>query len=134
MAEAGQLSLVIASDDWFWRSVVSLAAHRCNRFHTVIGVEDGYMALAHLWQCVEDRAVPEVFILDARGVDPSLARFVTEARADDATREVFIAAIGDQSQTLLAVDHVGGSCADPDEMIAVLERIANAAVATRSST
>jgi hypothetical protein len=133
MAEAEQLSLVIVSDDWFWRSIVSLAGHRCNRFHDIVATEDGYMALAHIWQRVEDGTVPDICIMDARADDPSLGRLVTELRADDATRHMFVAAIGDGNPGLLAVDNVSASTVDPDEMIALLERLVNAAQALRQS-
>jgi hypothetical protein len=134
MTEAGQLSLVIASGDWFWRSVVSLAAHRCNRFNDVIGTEDGYMALAQIWERVAHGTTPDVCIVDARGDDPSLERLVTEIRADDVIRHMFIAAIGDESHAFIAADHISGSCVDPDELILRLERIANAAQALRQSS
>lgn len=133
MAEAEQLTLVIVSDDWFWRSIVSLAGHRCNRFRDIVGTEDGYMALAHIWQRVEDGTVPDLCIMDARADDPSLARLLTEVRADDATRPMYLAAVGDGTPGLLAVDYRSHATVDPDDLVAILERIVEAAHAVRQS-
>jgi len=134
MAEGGgKLSIVIASDDWFWRSVVALATHRCNRFGDVRAVDDGYTALAETWQMVDDGAPPDVYILDCRGPDPSMARLLLELRADEITRSAYVAVIGADDQQFQGADHVDSSYTDADDWNACLERIADLAQSAKHS-
>jgi CheY-like chemotaxis protein len=92
-SSAPQLSVIIASEDWFARAMLGSLAEETGLFAKVTTVDDGYSALAETWEEISQGGCPNVFIVDAHSVGPSFGRMVTELRADPATRHVYIAVL-----------------------------------------
>lgn len=88
-----ELFLVVVSEDWFARAILENLAGESGMFEKVLGVDDGYSALAETWQGVEDGWAPNVFLVDLHSVGPSSARLIAELRADPVTSDVYVAVL-----------------------------------------
>lgn len=104
------LSLLIVSEDWLGRSLFTDAAATTGQFSRIMLADDGYTALAEIWQAVEDAARPNIVLIDHNACDLSVERLVTEIRSDPRTRSIFIAAVADDTlPALFGLDFVAMS-------------------------
>lgn len=93
--EIPRLSIAIVSEDWLGRSLFAEAASATLRFSRIIQADDGYTALAEIWQAVDEHTRPDIVLIDQNACDLSIGRLITEIRAAPRTQGIFIAAVAD---------------------------------------
>jgi hypothetical protein len=117
--------LLIVSDDWFARAVIALAAEHTERFSRVITADDGYTALAHTWQIVEEGGPLPVYVIDRRSVGVSASRLIIELRNDETTQHAFIAVVAPgESVVMPGMDFATDAALTNEGMIGALHEIA----------
>lgn len=85
-----QRSVLLVSEDWFSQSLLVQVARDTGLFTTVFAVDDGYSALAVIWQCVIDGWCPDAVLIDHHAPAPSAGGFINALRSDDETRSIVI--------------------------------------------
>lgn len=85
--------LVIVSEDWFVRSYLTSLAHASGHFASVIAVDDGYSALAEIWDGVARGDSAPIVVLDRHSVADSADALLADVRSDARTATTFIAHI-----------------------------------------
>lgn len=86
---AERLRIIIVSEDWFARSLLESTARETGVFSRVLAVEDGYMALAEMWQWVEDGASPDIILADGALTVMSATQLVRGVRENPETEGIF---------------------------------------------
>lgn len=81
--------LVIVSEDWFVRSYLTGLAQALGHFASVIAVDNGYSALAEIW---EGETAP-VVVIDRNSVAGSADVLLADVRSDARTPAAFVAHI-----------------------------------------
>lgn len=86
-------SILIVSEDWFARSLLVQAARETRLFSSVFAVDDGYSALAAVWQCVIDGWRPDAVLIDRHTPAPTAGGLVATLRTDPDTRRIAVAVL-----------------------------------------
>lgn len=90
---AERLRIIIVSEDWFARSLLESTLRESGMFSHVIAAEDGYTAIAEMWQCVEDGSTPDIILADGALAILSTAQLVRSVRENPETEGIFLAVL-----------------------------------------
>lgn len=98
MHQNEQLELLIVSEDWFARSLFKTAAQETGLFASIKTAEDGYTALAEVWQSIQDGAAPNAVLIYSELVGMSGPELARRLHEDEDTRKIFIAFCGSSGE------------------------------------
>lgn len=87
------VQLVVVSEDWFARSFLQTLAQDSGHFEAVMGVDDGYSALAEIWEGVARGEPPRAIVIDCHTVGGSVDVLLEELRSDPRTAATYVALI-----------------------------------------
>lgn len=90
---AEKLRIIIVSEDWFARSLLESTLRESGMFSHVIAAEDGYTAVAEMWQCIEDGAAPDIILADGALAILSPAQLIRSVRENPETEGIFVAVL-----------------------------------------
>lgn len=86
---AERLRIIVVSEDWFARSLLESTLRETGMFSQIIATDDGYNALAEMWQCVEDAAPPDIILADGALSVMSTAQLIRSVRENPETEGIF---------------------------------------------
>lgn len=97
---AERLRIIVVSEDWFARSLLESAIRESGTFSRVAAVEDGYTAVAEVWQWVEDGAIPDVVLADGALSVMSAQQLLRSLRENPETEGIFFGVLTEASTEL----------------------------------